>query len=519
MDEKLLQRKFEEKKRMFNHVPLKNCRFSTKIPTAAISMETFDIVINPEFIRNITDSKHITIEEALGAVLEHEIGHFAYHPFSVERTIAESIKSKSFKQGELVRNFYDDVNDNLRLLVKNPDSRIPFLYIASNPEINLEKVLSRFCELQTERDFGIGELSEDLEGYVSRLEKINFLNKTPKGRIEFVKSSERKNLEDLANFHAILKPLFEEHKEQKEKHEKEGQSYTPTSPSPDDFGEKDLRKGLKKLIQEGVINKEEIKEFIQEHGHKFESGSLPGGAYNNDPETFADRFFYESLAQKQKIRIKKTHLISSNGAYPTSLDKFNFSDSLVDFDPFSSMGTKIIPGVSNKWVRETISSYGQLEKTPDLCLLLDDSGSMPDPRKQISNAVISSLVIAREYTKNNSLVQVTLFSDRTKSFDSSKDYNKIASHLLNYKNGSDTLISLEEVPRKEGADYVLITDGQIGNRGDVVGFLNEHANRAYFITIGNYAEPSVEGRIKYLFVSDAGDISKIVLDDIHKGAK
>ena len=512
LSEQTLQKKFEEKKKEFYYVPLNKCRFSKDVPTASISMKTFEISVNPDFIERTAETGKITPEKALDAILEHEIGHFAYHPFSAERVIAEVINAKGFQNGESVRQLYDDINNNLRLVARNPSSNIPLLYRATSPESDLEKVILKFYERQTEQEFGAGEISHELEPYVFSLEKINFLNATPQGRIEFVKLSEGANLSDMGKFYHALKPLFE-------KQEGQPQTNNPTSPSPDDFDEKNLRKGLKKLIQGGTISREDVKKFIDDHGHNFESGSLPGGAYNNNPESFADRFFYESLAQKYKIRIKKAPIVSSDGAYPTSLDKLSFSDSLEDFDPFSSMGTRILPGVSNKWIREQIKSHGQFEKTPDLCLLLDDSGSMPDPREETSNAVISSLAISREYIKNQASVAVILFSDRTISFEGSKDYNLVAEHLRTYKNGDDTRIDLKKVPKKDGADYVVITDGEIKNRDEAIGFLNEHANRAYFITINEDKPHSVEGRVKHMYVHHAEDIGKIVLDDIHRKGK
>lgn len=541
LDETILQKRFAEARRRFNHVPLKKCKSSSNVPTAAISMNDFEVVVNPDFITAIAGTEILSVEEALDASFDHEMGHFAYHPFSVERVIAEDIKARDFENGEEVRQFYDDVNDNLRVMLKNPESKIPELYRAMSPRTDLERVLLKFYEQQTGRNFGIGEISEELNPYVSELEGINFLNVLPNGRIQFVKLDEWRNLNDLSSFFNILKPLFAKLPEQQSNESQgnvqdskgskpesrggenkdgvEGNRYKPNSPSPRDFSEGDIRKGLKKLVQEGIIEKRDIEKFVKDYGYKFESGSLPGGSYNNNPETFADRFLYESLAQRYKVRIQKTPIVSADGVYPVSLAKFKPEDSPLDFDPFSSMGNRILPGISNKWVRERISAHGHIKRTPDLCLLLDDSGSMPNPREEVSPAVVSSLAIAREYTKNKANVSVTLFSDRTKTFPATNEYDAIARNLLIFKKGNDTQVDLSHVPSIVGADYIVITDGRIGNREDVVNFLRQNAHRAYFVTIGNNSTQIVQNGVKYIGVSHPEDIGKIILDDIHRGRK
>lgn len=506
----LLNKKFEEVKKRFNYVPLKNCEFEKGAGSAYINMKNFDIKVDPDFIKKMSETNILSYEDALDAVLDHEIGHFSYHPFSIERVISESIKVEEFENENTVRQFYDDVNVNLRVMLKNPDSHLPKLYkaMSNGKKTDLEKVLQKFYEMQTNKDFGAGELDENLMNYVEFLKEINFLNLDYNYRPEFVKNSDMRNLQDLERFYEVIKPLITSEDEKNAKNSKHLQ--------PGDFQSGDVRKSVKKLVQEGIISRDDVDKFVKKYADKFQDYSLPGGSYNDDPESFANRFFYESLAQKHKIKIKKTPIVRSDGTYPTSLDKFDLSDSPADFDPFSSGNPRILPGISNKWIKETIASHGTKEKTPDLYLLLDDSASMPDPTVETSYAVISSLAIAREYTKNNANVGVSLFSDRTQTFEKTKNYNEIAKHLLTYKKGNDTMIELKKIPTKPGADYIIITDGQISNKEKIEDFLNKNANRAYFITINSEKHMYVKDKIKYISVNNPEDIGKIVLDDIHK---
>ena len=175
-----LEKKFEEIRERYHSVPLKSCSFSSEIPTAAISMKTFAVSVNPEFIEESVSSGKIKEEDAIDAALEHEVGHFADHPYSIERVIAESIKAKEFDtNGESVRQFYDDVNNNLRAIARNPQSKIPNLYDSYCSMVSptsLEKVLLKFYETMTGRNFGVGEIDGTLEDYVSKLQRINFQN-------------------------------------------------------------------------------------------------------------------------------------------------------------------------------------------------------------------------------------------------------------------------------------------------------------------------------------------------------
>lgn len=324
----------------------------------------------------------------------------------------------------------------------------------------------------------------------------------------------------MKKFYDILHPLLKEDK----KEELQGMPTLGKSPNIKDYSSKEIRKVLKELVQERQWDKDDIKEFVKEFEDKFkdQKGQFPGGNYNGDPESFANRFVYESLALNYRITLKKTPLISTNGQYPTSLTKYEVGDNLLDIDPFSSLANRILPGISNKFVKEQIKYHGQKEKTPDLVLLLDDSGSMPNPNEEISDAVLGSFVIAREYLENGASVGIAHFSDRTSCSTLSNNMHEVMNNLLVYKNGSDTQINLKEIEKhfQNICDYVLITDGHIRNRDSVIDYLNSKAlqgARAYMIQIGRKQNIHYEGKIKVFDISSADNLGNIVLDDMHGG--
>jgi hypothetical protein len=513
--EETLNKVFQKTKESFGYVPLNSVSLSTENPTAWINMQDFKVCVNPDFINKL--SEKMSYEDAIEGVLDHEFGHYLFHPYSLSRVILESVAVKDKENGESLRQFYDDVNNNLRVLISKNDSQLPNVYKTLSPKSKVEKTLTAFYNYKIGKDFGDIKLDNDCENAFESLKNIDFLGQK-NGRIEFVKQSDKQNKNDLLKFHKIMNPLYEQDK----KDGKTPQNPMGESPQLDDYTGKQIRKALKELIEKGQISNEDAKGFIKKQTKKFsEEGDFPGGKYLDNPDSFANRFLYESLAGKYSITLKKTPLLAKDGVYPTRHEKFEVGDDLNSLDPFNSYGGKILPGLSNKWVKENLKYHGQKEATPNLMILLDDSGSMPNPTEKISNAVLGSFAVANEYLKNGAKISVGRFSDRTTIQDFTNDKYSVLDELLKFKSGGDTIVDLNVVKKvsKGIYDLVLITDGQIGNRDKVLEYMNSHIQngaRAYVIEIGNHNETYVEGKVKIIPISSEEDIGKIILDEVHK---
>ncbi|MDD3175266.1 MAG: hypothetical protein PHU51_02205 [Candidatus Nanoarchaeia archaeon] len=517
--EETLNKVFQKTKESFGYVPLKSVSLSTEAPTAWINMQDFKVFVNPEFIAKL--SQNMSEEEAIEGVLDHEFGHYLFHPYSLDRVIIETIAIKEKENGESIRQFYDDVNDNLRVLISKNDSHLPDVYRTLSPQSKVEKTLTVFYNYKLGKDFGQTQLDDECANAFESLKSIDFLGQK-NGRIEFVKQNDKQNRRDLLKFHRIMNPLYEQDKQ----NGNTPQNPMGESPQIDDYSGKQIRKALKELIEKGQISNEDAKKFIKEHTKKFseEKGDFPGGKYLDNPDSFADKFVYESLAGKYSITLKKTPLLAKEGVYPTRHEKFEVGDDLNSLDAFNSYGGKILPGLSNKWVKENLKYHGQKEATPNLMILLDDSGSMPNPSEEISNAVLGSFAVANEYLKNGAKISVGRFSDRTTIQDFTNDKYKVLDELLRFKSGGDTQVDLKEVEKvsKGIYDLVLITDGHIGNRDRVLEYMNSYAQkgaRSYVIEIGNQGETYFDKKVKIIPISSEEDIGKIILDDIHKGRK
>ncbi len=515
--EQELENAFNKVKAKFGHIPLKYASLSNEVPTAGIHMGNFEIKVNPDFV----EKTGLNPEKALEAILDHEVGHYIFHPFSLKRVIIELSSIQNIPYGEDKRQFYDDVNNNLRIIAsKGKNTNIDELYRSIKITSAVEKVILSLYQDMTDRDFGMyGELGEKEKKAFERLKAINFLNYDNKtDSIEFVKKSEKRNRFDLKRFCKILHPLFEQDF-------KDGKNPKPAfgnSPSREDYSGRQIKKALKDLVEDGQISPTDAKRMINENKDKMDDGGFPGGRYSDAPELFADRFVYESLALKYSVVLKQTPIISSEGLYPTRHEKFEIGDNMGDLDLFNSYG-RVLPGLSNKWVREEVEYHGEKEAVPNLMVILDDSRSMSNPLASISNAVLSSFVIAREYLKNKAEVGVVRFSDRTTLQGFTDEKYKVLDELLRFKNGGDTVLNLNPVKQLaesgKAHDYVLITDGKISNRAKVMRFMNSEADkgaRTYFVQIGESGDSFYEGKVKVIPVGASDDIGSIVLDDIHK---
>lgn len=529
--EQKLSDAFTRVKSRFGYFPLTYVRFSGEVKTAAINMSNFEIKVNPLFV--LEQLNKVSVDSALEGLLDHEVCHYLYHPYSLQRVILEHEAVKKLDFGEELRQYYDDVNDNLRILLTHPETVIPEIYKAISPTSNVAKILLQLYQDLTGRDFGFSaKLDDELRDALEKLKTINFLNYDPsRNIIEHVKNDDLQNRRDLSKFYRILKPIFE-------KDVSNGNrpiNIFGPSPSVKDYSGKDIKKALKELVEKGKLSPAAAKELIKELDGKMKernSGEFPGGEYNDNPEFFGDRFVYEALAAKYRIVLKKRPLEAKSGRFPVRLEKYDIGDPIEDLDLFNSYGGKILPGLSNKVVRDTVKYHGNKEKTPDLMIILDDSGSMENPTSVISKAVLGGFVVANEYIMNGSKVAVVRFSDRTTTKAFSKDKYTVLNELLEFKNGRDTKLDVDEVKKLSNTnsvhDYILISDCEIKNRDEIITFLNsecERGARAYMLQIGpaktqdgtySYA---YEGKVKVCYISKEDDIGAIILDDLHPSEK
>jgi uncharacterized protein with von Willebrand factor type A (vWA) domain len=200
-----------------------------------------------------------------------------------------------------------------------------------------------------------------------------------------------------------------------------------------------------------------------------------------------------------------------------------------DVDVWTSFG-KIMPGITQIWKKKEGKGRGKMERTPDCLIIIDSSGSMINPRKSLSYAVLGAACATNAYLRNNSKVAVYNFSDAPMGGRDILDYNDNREeiyHVLCKYFGGGTALDLEDlIPLIKGRkhlDLFIITDMKITNLEALISFFGQIQNRVTAVHIGEnpYAarfEKAVEKRknIQLFTVKRKEDIPHIVLGSIRE---
>ncbi len=185
-------------------------------------------------------------------------------------------------------------------------------------------------------------------------------------------------------------------------------------------------------------------------------------------EVKASTFFYMSLAEKYRMRIRKMEVKKDGALYPYSHVQWSVSDSFYDIDLWNSMG-KILPPLTVKWKKKEGEIYSSRERIPDCMVLIDSSGSMPEPSRVLSYAVLGACCAADAYLREDASVSVYNFSDapagNRKLVIDSRNRMEIYEAICTYFGGGTAIEIdvLEKVIKKKKLDIFLITDMEITN--------------------------------------------------------
>jgi len=510
--EKMLKDIFEEMKKIC-YAEVNGVEYNSDIEgCAAIDWGTKTISINPRAFEYLGE-KGMSEEEIIKGLLQHEyLGHKAQHPYDVKRGIVEAIALQEIgaKCIDFVRCRFNDIVANLKVWNTYGGEELLKLYKNSECSCKFDIVEKLLYQVILGDDLGVDK--EDLYHYVEELkEKINFLSGTP------VKSV-RECRGQIKRFYRIIEPLLEEF-------EKERPPQLSGEQSVFELSEKTVEKAIRELIEGREISPEQAKKFLKEYGEGKQKqqreksiGGGPNGEFSNNPDIYANKVIYNILSENYRLKIKKLLLKKKGGLCPDGHASWEVSDPVEDIDPFTSYGI-IAPGITKKIKRAPTEYFGEKEKVPDLVLLLDDSGSMPNPVEDISEAVLSSFVVAKNYVRNGGKVAPIRFSDRTTTSEFLGEEDKILEELLKFRGGGDTRVELDKVEevvkdkRKEELDTIIITDGLIGNRDEVVDYLSQF-NRSFMFEIGKDGEPYKEKKVMIYPISKEEDIAKIVIDEV-----
>src|SRR4030066_1028810 len=219
----------------------------------------------------------------------------------------------------------------------------------------------------------------------------------------------------------------------------------------------------------------------------------------------ADILFYMKLAESYSIPLRKVPLEKKGYLHRHSHSPWEVGSPFQDMDIWTSFG-KIMPGITQIWKKREGKGRGKIEGTPDCLIAIVSSGSMINPRKNLSYAVLGAACAANAYLRNDSKVGVYNFSDAPMGGKEILNYTDKREHIyfaLCKYFGGGTALDLEDltplIQRKRNLDLFIITDMKITNLETLIGFLGQIQNRITAVHIGEnpYAvrfEKAVEKR-------------------------
>jgi hypothetical protein len=484
-----------------------------------LEMKQKQMTLNASFLSNMKEK--MPEERVIEALLDHGITHYTFCPWDFHTHLslyAEAKKVMGDKElAKQVSNYFVDIIADTHC-VKKRATKIPELH-RHLKKGNIEKVIASLYQKIWGIDLGIEPSHAAGIGHeeiVRRLIRIPYLD-------------QRRWSESIQKFARSIKPLLlAEQKEQETKGGK-GESNPQGEHDLNHYSHEEIDQGLRDYVKKrtnlpefrDVV--EDFSEELKEAGYDMEGGMGRGPGSPID----ADILFYMKLAESYSIPLKKIPIEEKGSLHPHSHSPWEVGSPFQDVDIWTSFG-KIMPGITQIWKKKEGKGRGKIQKTPDCLIVIDSSGSMINPRKNISYAVLGAACATNAYLRNSSEVAVYNFSDAPMGGKDVLGYTKkreeIYRVLCKYYGGGTALDFEDLTPLIQGRknlDLFIITDMKITNLETLIRFFDQIPNRITAVHIGEnpYAsrfEKAVEKKknINLFTVKRKEDIPHIVLGKI-----
>ncbi|MGB9627803.1 MAG: hypothetical protein ACPL6D_04015 [Thermodesulfobacteriota bacterium] len=484
-----------------------------------LEMKEKQITLNPAFLSKMKGK--MAEEKVIEALLDHGIAHYTFCPWDFHTHLmlyAEAKKVVSDKElaKEVANRFIDLIVDTH--CVKKGFTEIPQLHRVLKKG-KIEEIIASLCQRIWGVDLGIPPSRIAGSGYedvVRRLARIPYLDKSRwPGSIQ--------------KFARTIKHLLVS-EEEKEKRGGKGKFNPQGEHDLSHYSSEEIDQGLRDYAQRTMALAEfreiveDFYEELKEAGYGMEGGMGRGPGHPID----ADILFYMKLAENYSIPLKKVTVEKRGSLHPHSHSPWEVSAPYQDVDIWTSFG-KIMPGITQIWMKREGEGRGKVEATPDCLIAIDSSGSMINPRKNLSYAVLGAACAANAYLRNHSKVGVYNFSDAPMGGKDILDYTDrkedIYRILCKYFGGG-TALDLDDltplIKGKKNLDFFIITDMKITNLEALISFLAQTPNRTTAVHIGENPytarfEKAVQKNknINIFTVKKKEDIPHIVLGKIN----
>jgi hypothetical protein len=533
MEEHNLQSIIEEiwprlkKKHLYPEIPIPKVREAPKQQEGepekdedvGLEMKQKQLTINGAFVSQMKDK--MPEERVIEALLDHGITHYTFCPWDFHthlRLYAAAKKVVGDKElAKQVSNHFIDVIADTHC-VKKRFTEIPELH-RNLRKGAVEEVIASLYQKIWGMDLGIPPSKMGVKGrtdIVRRLARIPYLDRSRWG-------------ESIQKFARTLKPLFIEDQKEQGGQGGKGERNPQGEHDLDHYSSEEIDQGLRDYARQTMALsefKDVVEDFSDElkgAGYGMEGGMGRGQGNSVD----ADVLFYMKLAENYSIPIKKLPSEEKGSLHPHSHCPWEIGAPFQDVDLWTSFG-KIMPGITQIWTKREGKGKGKMEGIPDCLIVIDSSGSMINPRKSLSYAVLGAACATNAYLCNNSKVAVYNFSDAPmggKDVLNYTDRREDIYRVLCKYFGGGTALDLEDlmpfIQGKKKLDLFIITDMKITNLEALIGFFGQIQNRVTAVHIGDnpYAtrfEKAFERRknISIYTVKRTEDIPHIVLGRI-----
>jgi len=484
-----------------------------------LEMKQKQITLNSTFLSRTREK--MTEEGVIEALLDHGITHYTFCPWDFHTHVmlyAEAKKVMGDKEmAKQVANYFIDVTADT-YCVKKRFTDIPELHrVLKKGEV--EKVIASLYEKMWGVDLGILDSKAGKKGHeevVRRLARIPYLDRS-------------RWPESMKKFARSLKPLLLEEQKEQEAMGGKGDSNPQGDHDLNSYSYEEIDQGLRDFAKKSMALPEfkdiveDFSEELKEAGYGMEGGMGRGRGAPID----ADILFYMKLAESYSIPLRKVPLEKKGYLHPHSHSPWEVGSPFQDMDIWTSFG-KIMPGITQIWKKREGKGRGKIEGTPDCLIAIDSSGSMINPRKNLSYAVLGAACAANAYLRNDSKVGVYNFSDAPmggKDILNFTDHREDIYRVLCKYFGGGTALDLEDllplIHGRKNLDLFIITDMKITNLESLIGFFGQIQNRITAVHIGEnpYAarfQRAVEKKrnISIFTVKRKEDIPHIVLGKI-----
>jgi len=435
----------------------------------AIQMQGKTIQIDAETLMAL--SQVMPVEDAASAMLDHGVSHHTVCPWDFETHLKLYAQLKPvLLDGDVVKqvvNYFMDVVADTHA-VRERDSKLADVYrqLPADPVSNVVRAL---YQRLWGKDLGVKDASE-----ADRLARIPYLDASHWG-------------ESIRSFAQVMGPLINK---MGEGEGGEGSGGMMGDHGLDQYSAGEIEDALEAFSEQGFYAFRAMVDDFKDELEK--KGMMPHMGRGKGTPSDADMLYYMKRAAAVRLPVHTRPLERVGGEQPFSHIPWEIGKPVQDIDVWTSFG-KVLPGVSQMWKWQEGETHGNDDGIPDCVIVVDSSGSMTDPNKELSHAVLGAGCAADAYLRKGRRVAVYNFSDATSGgkeiLDFDRDRNKVFWALCRYFGGGTSLQIQDLVPLvKDDVDIFLITDMQITNLDVLMQFFAKSKSRITAVHIGQNQE-------------------------------